>query len=598
MPDERIEADLAAYVDGLLSPERAREIERHLAGNERYRVMVNEMRQARTWLMSLPAVSPPAGVMAWAQADPTIARLERSALFGDDDNAEPATGWELWRGRLLSPNSLGIAASLAVLITLGLAAYLLLPKPSAVPSGSGQVVIGSDDPDPLTANDPDSGNSTLVDPAGENGVDNLQVDDNPGENDDPVEPEQPIRPLGPTIADGGTTPLPDATPERRALPALGSDAVLLTAEAIEPGQVAGELAALLTTRRHAFVVEPDAIAQLPDTLNNRLRRHGDYDAESSVATEGQVAMVLVVQGLTRAEVGSLLSTMVDSRRPLAIWEPLPRQVPHDVQPGRPSSDGFDGDGTPAPPAAAPDAGDAAGAAAANGIYPNDQLRVQFRRLNDLPPNLPPRLTELLTDPMASVLLSVDADGYLDLTGYGLERFDALGMAPRDLSAKLKRQLAFDYLVDADIFTASALKADIPGGRVADVLDLLKLDRNPFKIGDLLRLEMGDGTRLETVVGLDGHVDLGAFGRFEAENRTAGSIQRDVIAELAVLLPDGYAEDDVQPAVVNLSNRRAANKDETATEVIDLAVVILPVSETAATQPATAPGTTGSTDWDD
>ena len=61
MPDDQIEAKLAAYIDGTLPPEEVGDLERHLAANPSQRRIVQQMMQARQWVATLPRVRAPSG---------------------------------------------------------------------------------------------------------------------------------------------------------------------------------------------------------------------------------------------------------------------------------------------------------------------------------------------------------------------------------------------------------------------------------------------------------------------------------------------------------------------------------------------------------
>src|SRR4051794_27881384 len=76
---ENIEARLAAYIDGLLTPEQRAEIERHLANNPEHRGVVADLLRQRDFLRALPRESAPADLSESLQG-----HLERSALLGDE----------------------------------------------------------------------------------------------------------------------------------------------------------------------------------------------------------------------------------------------------------------------------------------------------------------------------------------------------------------------------------------------------------------------------------------------------------------------------------------------------------------------------------
>jgi hypothetical protein len=226
------------------------------------------------------------------------------------------------------------------------------------------------------------------------------------------------------------------------------------------------------------------------------------------------------------------------------------------------------------------------------VFPNDRLRLFLRHDGELPPNLPASLTDLLRETPASLDLIVDADGYADLTGLGLERRDVLGQTPRELAEEVTRRLRFDYLVDVTVSGVTSRKAEVPGGRVRATLDDLAIDRNPFRPGDVVRLDLGDGRRIESPVADDGSVHLGRLGRFAAEGRSAGALQRDVIAKSAgdsagTPSTDPEAE---PPAVTNMTQRRAADRDAGAQELVAVLVILVEQHPTTPTTTAPIPNT--------
>lgn len=625
MSDESIEAELAAYVDGVLPPEQARHIERRLAANARHQRMVREMRQAKAWLASLPPVRVPAA--AAAAADPTVARLERAALFGEDEPPEP-TGWELWKQRLLSPNALGIAASLAVLATLAIATYVLLPGDTNY--------SGIDDLarlPPETQNDPDA-NRTAPNPSEEpddsvNGAANRLPDDGGGGMEDAEDPgasalSLPVEPDESEVADAGrAAPDESLSPpevELPPLPPLEETAVVLTASMPDLRRAGGTVAASLTAAGHAFVVRPDAASALPDSILRTLSRHAEINLGEDMP-DAPAHVVFVVEDLTRLDIDPLMSRLA-SDTPLALWERRfdggghrryqSAQAEQLRLPG--PDEGPDDPPVPETPDSGSEATDdeirdeMSDEEAARRIYPNDQLTFHVRRTNELPPNLPEVLAETLAEPTASFSLAIDADGYVDLSplfgpGAG-EKIDVLGQSPRELADLLELRLG-EYSIAASLSGATSHKADVPGGRIGAVLDLLKIDRNPFRPGDLVRVVLPDETRLEAVVEADGGVSLGVLGRFDAGGRTAGNVQRDVMARLARPdLAELAADFDpaVPPSVVNLSSRRAAARDDTAEDPIDLVVVLVanpanPTNPTDSTLPApsTRPATQSALD---
>ena len=600
MTDERIEAELAAYVDDALPPDRAAAVERHLAGSDRYRVMVAEMRRARAWLGSLPTVAPPGGRGAADDADPTIARLERDALFGDAlfgqdesrDAGPPAPlPMDPWRHRLTSPAVLGVAATLAVLGTIAVATLLLLPGGPA-----DDLALRTEQtptPAPAYPVEPDPANPTAPEPppAGATGV--PDVPPRPDVADPP--PEEPVPP---------PPPLPD-------LPDLGGAPILLVAEADDPA-VAVALATAALGGREA-VVRPDAAAELPvsvlELLAHDARVADAFDDAGGLAGRRHV-VVASARGLARPAVARLMDDLGADARPLAAFvEPPPQAV---VGPRFRRVDPIGGVRFDRPPRLT--AAERAAArrqraldrrrraaessdAATPLVFPNDRLRLTLRRTSDLPPDAPPALARLLADADAAnaVDLAVDADGYLDLAPLALPTMDALGLSPPDVAGEVARQLAFEHLVGVSASAVTTGRAEVPGGRLAPVLADLKLDRRPFAPGDLVRVHLAGDLRLEALVADDGRVELGDLGPFDAAGRTAGQLQPEIAARLAdpalaALRPD---PDAGPPAVANVTSRRAADAEDPAdADRVPVAVVLLlrdpPPAPTTATTATTAP----------
>src|SRR5437763_2237881 len=74
---EKIEAQLAAYVDGDLSDAERAEIERHLAQHPQHRALIDELRRASDLLKSLPRATVPPELN-----EALCGQLERSSLLG------------------------------------------------------------------------------------------------------------------------------------------------------------------------------------------------------------------------------------------------------------------------------------------------------------------------------------------------------------------------------------------------------------------------------------------------------------------------------------------------------------------------------------
>ena len=577
MTDERIEAELAAYVDDALPADRRAAVERYLAGNDRYRRMVEEMRDARSWLTGLPAVAPPGGPDAWMAADPTVARLERDALFGDDEDAPILTGWELWRHRLTSPNSLGLAAALAVAATLGLAAWVLLPgdaadvaidpsPPAQTPGLRGRM------PAPPVAADPPP-----------------PVDPTP-----PVAPDAPavpVAPVGPVVADAVAEATDGQDEEPPApLPDVPDRFVLVTAAVTDP---AGAAEAVREVLGHDAAARRDAVADLPDHVLDLAKVDSRLDGGAGVRSY----VVVFPEGLPPPRVSVVLARLGGASRPLAAQE-SGRAARGRFRLEAERMSGRTADAGPAEPRSpAAEAGED-DEAAARRVFPNDRLRLSLRRTHPLPPNLPDGLAGALAEDLASVEVAVDADGYLDLSPLALPRLDALGMTPAEVAAEVDRRLGLEYLVGVDVSAAASRRSDVPGGRRAAALARLKLDRGPFEAGDAVLVEFPSGLRLESVVGRAGRVTLGPVGEVEAGGRTPGVVQREIEArlattpELAALALDAEGEPGT-PAVSNLTVRRQAGGDAALTEADAEAIAVVIVLLDAADLPAARPGD----EWD-
>ena len=593
MTDERIEAELAAYVDDALPADRRAAVERYLAGNERYRRMVEEMRQARSWLAGLPAVTPPGGPDAWMAADPTVARLEREALFDDDDEPAPV-GWELWRDRLTSPHALGLAAALAVAATLGLAAWVLLPN------GEAGVATNPPPPPPVEVDDPVER------------VPVVPVPDDPPPSRDP--PPPPAVDVGPAVADAGgdaggeaaddaTRPEPESPVP---LPDVPERFVIVSAAVADPAGEAQAVAGVLRREDAAATAKRDAFAELPAHVLELAAIDPRLDGGGAGGVRAFV--VVAPDGLPPPRVSAVLSRLGGGSRPLAAQDsagPAPRRS--GMRSARVADLESDFADDPAedpaddpPPAAGQDEEPPpeTDEAAARRVFPNDRLRLSLRRTHPLPPNLPAGLAGALGDELAAIDLAVDADGFLDLAPLALPRLDALGMTPAEVAAEVDRRLAREYLVGVDVTAATSRRSEVPGGRRAAALARLKLDRGPFSAGDAILIEFPSGLRLESLVGRAGRVTLGPVGEVEAGGRTPGVVQREVEArlaaspELAGLTLDAEGEAGV-PAVSNLTVRREAGGDAALAQADAEPVAVVVVLLDAADLPATRPGD----EWD-
>src|SRR5690606_1170502 len=178
MTDDRIEAKLAAYIDGELPADEAADVERYLAGNPRQRQVVEQMIQARNWMASLPRARAPGDLLE--SIDPS---LERSALF--DESATAPAKW----GSLVSPQVLALAATVALVATLGIAMLWLLPE------RGGEVPVAENQPQ-----EPTQGGTGLPEvPEGP-----LANNQQPEAPQDPVDDRDPDEPMSIEPFLGGT----------------------------------------------------------------------------------------------------------------------------------------------------------------------------------------------------------------------------------------------------------------------------------------------------------------------------------------------------------------------------------------------------------
>src|SRR5205823_14137302 len=123
---EEIEAKLAAYVDGELTPTERVEIETHLQNNPSHRELLQDLVLHRNLLRSLPREKAPGDCTEGFQG-----QLERDILLGGD---------ELSRGRSrfrinYSPQLLSAAAIVILAVGLAIIVYSVLPPHHPSPHG-------------------------------------------------------------------------------------------------------------------------------------------------------------------------------------------------------------------------------------------------------------------------------------------------------------------------------------------------------------------------------------------------------------------------------------------------------------------------------
>ncbi|MBC7785581.1 MAG: zf-HC2 domain-containing protein, partial [Burkholderiales bacterium] len=112
---EHIEARLAAYIDGELSPDERVEIEKYLVANPAHRKLIDELAAIRSQVGSLPRESAPVEVLDHLQSN-----LERHALLEDvEAGSLRINRWPQWTAA---------AAMLFLTLGLGTLVYLVLPR--------------------------------------------------------------------------------------------------------------------------------------------------------------------------------------------------------------------------------------------------------------------------------------------------------------------------------------------------------------------------------------------------------------------------------------------------------------------------------------
>lgn len=121
---EEIEAKLAAYVDGELTPAERVEIETHLEANPSHRVLLQDLMLHRNMLRSLPREKAPGDCTEGFQG-----QLERDILLGGNELAQARRRWRIQ----YSPQLLSAAAIILVAVALGIIVYTVLPPHQSHP---------------------------------------------------------------------------------------------------------------------------------------------------------------------------------------------------------------------------------------------------------------------------------------------------------------------------------------------------------------------------------------------------------------------------------------------------------------------------------
>jgi hypothetical protein len=115
---EEIEAKLAAYIDGELTPAERVEIETHLTNNPSHRELLQDLVLHRNLLRSLPREKAPGDCTEGFQG-----QLERDILLGGDELSRARRRWRIH----YSPQLLSAAAIILVAVALGIIVYTVLP---------------------------------------------------------------------------------------------------------------------------------------------------------------------------------------------------------------------------------------------------------------------------------------------------------------------------------------------------------------------------------------------------------------------------------------------------------------------------------------
>jgi hypothetical protein len=115
---EDIEAKLAAYVDGELTPAERVEIETHLEANPSHRVLLKDLMQHRQLLRALPRENAPGDCTEGFQG-----QLERDILLGGDELTRSRSRFRI----RYSPQLLSAAAILFLAIGLAVVVFKVLP---------------------------------------------------------------------------------------------------------------------------------------------------------------------------------------------------------------------------------------------------------------------------------------------------------------------------------------------------------------------------------------------------------------------------------------------------------------------------------------
>src|SRR3954469_4853048 len=121
---EEIEAKLAAYVDGELTPAERVEIETYLQTNPSHRSLLQDLVAHRDLLRKLPREKAPGDCTEGFQG-----QLERDILLGGDELTRARRRWRIH----YSPQLLSAAAIILVAVALAVIVYSVLPPHQSHP---------------------------------------------------------------------------------------------------------------------------------------------------------------------------------------------------------------------------------------------------------------------------------------------------------------------------------------------------------------------------------------------------------------------------------------------------------------------------------
>ena len=599
MPDERTEALLAAYLDDALSPDEAAQMQRRLASNPRQRRMVDEMRQAKTWLGELPRMTAPAGLLD--AIDPS---LERAALF--EVPPAPRPWWA-------TPQALAVAATLVLLVTLAIVAVALLPGkapdadrvavnplPAQPPATRPEVVTSPDRPESLAATkNPEpavSAGTVVVPPA-------LPERTPPLTTPLAVPDKQiPVPSTKPAEGDDGGADVPLARPVFTVPPpAIPENAVLVRADVDDLSRAGADVARLLANQSLPIIGGRLAdAAALPEEFVGGADVRPDAATVLYVVPEARLDQAGAV-ALTLANQGSpTVARLPESARALRGNRPEESMLKADAA-------ALDMKGNPRPRGPAN--------RDAQRVFFDDTLQIYVFRGDEPPAQAPAGVPDIRKT--TDVRVDVSPDGYIDLSGVGLGRVDVLGQDVKDLGAAVEQRIKGEFLIPVTVTVNLAGRARSTAERSAATLERMQLDRRPLVPGDLVQIDRPDGTWQQAVVNAAGELTFGDLGTVATRGESAASLQTELrrrlpsppVAPAAATQPAATAPAATAPTtapviapslpplrVQNLSARRRGSNDPTADKIVP--VVILLQSRDPAAQPPAQPATRPADAWDD